>query len=169
MNQTTFENQAKKAISFLIKHAPVTDKNTKKALVPHDIRVGRYLFENNYSKDIVLAGILHDTIEFTKVSEQMLKDEFGEEVAKLVSANSKDRSIIDSDARIDELVKRCAKNGKNALIIKVTDTMDSFKHYTKINNKSELDYCKKNAEAIFKYMPKDCEDAIFDELKKWLS
>ncbi len=168
MNQISFDVQFEKAVRFLIKYAPVSDESTKKSMVPHDIRVGVYLFNHGYSKDIVLAGILHDTIEFTEVTEKMLKDEFGDVVTKLVLANSKDRSIKNSDERIDELVKRCSENGKDSLIIKAVDTIDSYIHYTKTNNVGELDYCKKNALAVFKYMPVDCEDLVFDVLREWL-
>lgn len=169
INHKLFDTEFEKAIRFLVKYAPMVNENTKKAMVPHDIRVGVYLFEKGYPKDIVLAGILHDTIEFTEVDEQMLIDEFGENVARLVKANSKDRSITNSDERIDELAKRCAQYGKCALIVKAADTIDSFKHYTKINNKKGLDYCIKNVQTVFKYIDKDCDDPIFDELKEWLN
>ena len=168
MSVIEFDIEFEKAIRFLIKYAPVSDENTKKAMVSHDIRVGIYLFNHNYSKDIVLAGILHDTIEFTKVDKELLKENFGERVSRLVSANSKNRSIKDSDKRIEELVKRCAENSDEAFIIKIADTIDSFNHYTKTDNKGEIDYCAKNAQAIFKYKPANFNDNILDELDKWL-
>jgi len=161
----TLDVEFEKAIRLLIKYAPIADEATKKPIVPHDIRVGVYLYENNYSREIVLAGILHDTLEFTEMSEQILRDEFGPEVAKLVLANTKDRSIKDSGKRIEELVKRCAIDGEEALIVKAADTIDSYKYYSRVNNKSELEYCRKNTEAIFKYKPKDFNDKIFIELK----
>jgi (p)ppGpp synthase/HD superfamily hydrolase len=151
-----------KAVRMLAEHMPVSEIGSKKPVLFHDIRVGVYLYEKNYSRDIILAGLLHDALEFSDITGEMLKNEFGENVLKIVKACTKDRSIENSDARIDELVKRCAENGQDALIVKAADTLDSFKYYTKENNQSELEYCHKNAEAIFKYKG-DFEDEIFSE------
>lgn len=160
--------ELEKAVRLLVKYFPVSDENTRKPVLFHDIRVGVYLYENNYSDDIVLAGLLHDTLEFSDITEQMLRDEFGDNIADLVKANSKNRSITDPDQRIDELIKRCAASGKDALVIKAADIIDSFKYYESVNNQDELkNYCIKNADAIFKYKPADYNDVIFDELKNW--
>jgi (p)ppGpp synthase/HD superfamily hydrolase len=150
-----------KAINFLTEHMPPDDENSRKPIVPHDIRVGTYLYENGYKQNIVLAGLLHDTIEWSKVDAELLKKEFGASITKLVLANTKNTSI-------DELIERCAENGQDALIIKAADIIDSFKWYTKEANKDQLQYCADNAKAIFKYKPDNFEDKIFDELKTWL-
>ena len=159
--------EMEKAMRLLAEHMPVSDENSRKPILAHDIRVGVYLYENNYSQEIILAGILHDALEFCDLSQQQLKDEFGEEVLNLVKSCTKKSEIEDANERIDELVLRCASSGKDALIIKAADTLDSFKYYTKENNKEELEYCQKNAEAIFKYLPGGVEDKVFEELKKW--
>lgn len=156
-----------KAVRLLTQHAPISDEKSRKALLPHDIRVGVYLYEHGYSKDIVLAGILHDTLEFTTVTEQMLKEQFGDNVLKLVKANTKDDSIKDKEEKTAELIKRCIENGQDALIIKTADIIDSFKYYTAVDNADQLEYCIRNASAIFKYKPNDFNDKIFDELEKW--
>lgn len=153
-----------KAIRMLAEHMPVSEIGSRKPVLFHDIRVGVYLYEKNYFRDIVLAGVLHDALEFSDITEEMIAKEFGENVLKIVKACTKDRTIENSDERIEELVKRCAEVGKDALIVKAADTLDSFKYYTKENNAGELDYCRKNAEAIFKYK-KDFEDKVLEELK----
>jgi hypothetical protein len=86
----------------------------------------------------------------------------------LVKSCTKESSIEDANERIDEHILRCTQNGKDALIIKAAEVLDGFQYYTKENNKAELEYCQKNATAIFKYMPGGVEDKVFDELKKWL-
>ena len=156
-----------KAVRFLAQHMPVSVEGSRKPVLFHDIRVGVYLYANNYGRDIVLAGILHDALEWSEITAEMLISEFGENIVRLVKACSKDRSIKDSDERIEELIRRCAGEGKEALIVKIADTLDSFKHYTATKNEAELEYCRKNAEAILKYLPADLSDPILDELKKW--
>lgn len=158
-----------KAIRLLTKYAPISDEKSRKPMLPHDIRVGVYLYENGYSRDIVLAGILHDAIEFTDITKEMLKIEFGEEVLKLVLASTKDDSIIDKFERTEELIKRCVENGQDALIVKTADIIDSFKYYTAVKNERELEYCMRNATAILKYKPENFNDKIFEVLKQWVS
>lgn len=122
----TLNLELEKAIRLLTKFAPVSDEKSRKPILPHDVRVGIYLYENGYLREIILAGILHDTIEFTGISNEMLKKEFGDEVLRLVLASTKDDSITDKFARTDELIKRCVANGQDALIVKTADTIDKL-------------------------------------------
>lgn len=156
-----------KAVRFLVAHLPPTDENSRKPILFHDIRVGVYLYENGYTEDVVLAGILHDAIEWAGVSEEIMRKEFGDTVTKLVSANTKNDSIENPEEKTEELIKRCAQTGQEALIIKTADIIDSFKWYEKQNNQDELRYCLRNATAIFKFKPDNFDDKIFGELKIW--
>jgi (p)ppGpp synthase/HD superfamily hydrolase len=157
-----------KAVRLLTANCPLSDEKSRKPLLPHDIRVGVYLYENGYERDVVLAGLLHDTIEFTDVTREMIKEEFGENVLKLVLASTKDDSIADKEEKTNELIKRCAEAGQDALIVKTADIIDSYKFYTQINNEGELDYCRRNAEAIIRFKPNEFVDKIFEELKTWM-
>jgi (p)ppGpp synthase/HD superfamily hydrolase len=156
-----------KAVRLLVEYMPPSDENSRKPILFHDIRVGVYLYENGYSEDIVLAGVLHDTIEWSKMNEEMLRKEFGDEITKLVLASTKDDSITDKEEKTTELIKRCIQNGQDALIVKAADILDSFKWYSSQDNKNELQYCMRNASAIFKFKPDDFTDKIFDELRSW--
>lgn len=157
-----------KAIRILAEHLPSSDENSRKPIMFHDIRVGVYLYENGYSEDIVLAGVLHDMIEWSKIDKELLRSEFGDNVVKLILANTKDDSISDKTEKTNELIKRCVQNGQDALIVKAADIIDSFKWYFLQNNEDQLkNHCFKNAEDIFKFKPEDFDDKIFNELKSW--
>ncbi len=157
-----------KAVRILSEYMPPSDENSRKPVIFHDIRVGVYLYENGYPEDVVLAGVLHDAIEWSGADEQLLRDEFGDNVVRLISACTKDDAIEDKEERTNELIQRCAQNGQDALIVKTADIIDSFKWYVGQNNDDELkNHCVKNANAIFKFKPKDFDDKIFDELKSW--
>jgi len=52
-----------KAVRLLVEYMPHSDADSRKPILFHDIRVGVYLYENGYSENIVLAGVLHDAIE----------------------------------------------------------------------------------------------------------
>jgi len=158
-----------KAVRLLTAHMPVSDENSRKPILFHDIRVGVYLYENGYSQEIVLAGVLHDAIEWSSATEQILRDEFGDTVVRFISASTKDDTILDKEEKTNELIKRCIRNGQDALIVKVADIIDSFKWYSSQDNQDELQYCMRNANAIFKFKPDDFDDKIFVELKSWQS
>lgn len=159
----TFE----KAVHMLVSRRPIAEEGDRKPALFHDIRVGVYLYENRYSSDIVLAGLLHDVIEWYGISEQMLREEFGDVITDIVVACTKDDTIKDSQEKIEKIIKQCVITGKDALIVKAADILDSYKWYTKTQNEKELLYCTRNAETIFRLKPDTMRDKIFDELKKW--
>ena len=156
-----------KGVRFLVQHFPPSDESSRKPVLFHDIRVGVYLYEREYSADVVLAGLLHDVIEWSDATQDMVRDEFGENILKLVLANTKDDTIEDNHKKTAELIQRCVNNGQSALIIKVADILDSFKWYASQDNIDQLKYCMRNANAIFKYKTDNFDDPIFDEIKKW--
>lgn len=94
----------------------------------HDIRVGVYLYENGYSEDVVLAGVLHDAIEWSGADEQLLRDEFGDNVVCLIFSNTKDDTIVDKVEKTNELIQHCVQNGQDALIVKTNDLLRGLWH-----------------------------------------
>lgn len=158
-----FEN----GIRFLVRHFPISDENSRKPVLFHDIRVGVYLYNHGYSEDVVLAGLLHDAIEWSGATKETVRDEFGENVLRLVLANTKDDTIEDKHGKTAELIRRCVQNGQDALIVKTADILDSFGWYAGQDNKGELGYCMRNANAIFKYKESGFDDPIFEELLTW--
>lgn len=158
-----FEN----GVRFLVQHFPPSNESNRKPVLFHDIRVGVYLYYHGYPEDVVLAGLLHDVIEWSDATEEMVRDEFGKNVLKLILANTKDDTIEDKQEKTAELIQRCVKNGIDALIVKISDILDSFKWYASQDNKEGLGYCMRNANAIFKYKESGFVDPIFDELATW--
>ncbi len=156
-----------KAVRLLAQYMPISDEQSRKPALFHDIRVGVYLYERNYSTEIVLAGILHDAIEWSRIPDEMLRQEFGDTITELVLACTKDDSIKDPVEKIEKIVKQCVTAGEDALIVKAADIIDSFKWYTMMQNEGELKYCMRNADAIFQLKPEHFQDKIFNELKKW--
>lgn len=156
-----------KAVRLLSEHFPISKPDSRKPVLFHVLRVGVRLYEEGYSHDVVLGGLLHDALEWSDITENQLREEFGDSVANIVAANTKDRAIEDSTERIQDLARRCVECGKDALIVEAADTIDSFRHYFQTKNENEIQYGVRKAAAIFKYKPKGWSDPIFDELKKW--
>ncbi len=156
-----------KAVRLLVQYFPVSSDASRKPILFHDIRVGVSLYERGYSREIVLAGLLHDSLEWSEISEEILKEQFGQKVVELVQANTKNDSIVSPQEKIQELIQRCSLYGLDALIIKAADILDSFKWYDHQHNEGELLYCVRNANAILETNHKKDTDSIFAELESW--
>lgn len=88
-------NYIRKAIDFAtIKHAGQFRKGSGLAYVTHPIKVGFMLQSMNMSYAVIIAGILHDTLENTDTTYEELVREFGVEVADLVLELTSDKKEI---------------------------------------------------------------------------
>lgn len=69
-------------------------KNTKIPYISHPVAVGMILQEAGYKKEMVAAGVLHDTVEDTDLSLEDIEREFGKDIALLVEGCSEpDKSL----------------------------------------------------------------------------
>lgn len=69
-------------------HRGDTRKGGDIPYIVHPFEVAMILKDNSFEDEIVAAGLLHDLLEDTEVSKTELKDEFGEEIFKLVISAS---------------------------------------------------------------------------------
>jgi (p)ppGpp synthase/HD superfamily hydrolase len=72
------------------------------------MEVMEILIANDCSREVVAAGILHDTLEDTKTTKEEIEDLFGKEVLKIVESESEDKSKTWKERKqdtIDELQK----------------------------------------------------------------
>lgn len=70
----------------------------------HPLEVGIILASNNYDSDIIIAGILHDTVEDTYVTLEEIAFQFGDHVRYLVAGCSEDdKSLPWKDRKLSAL------------------------------------------------------------------
>ena len=127
-----------RGVKLLADHLVIGEERQKPQLM-HSLRVGMYLFQNDYPEDVVLGGLLHDLLEWTDCPEETVKDEFGEKVLTIVKANAKNLNIADVVERRKDYVDRCATVGDGALIVKAADALDSYHYYVAIDRQKEID------------------------------
>ncbi|WP_283153818.1 HD domain-containing protein [Guptibacillus hwajinpoensis] len=72
----------------------------------HPITVGFYLMESGASEETIAAGILHDVIEDTSITYEMLKEEFGQVVANLVAACSEPDKQLEWEKRKEHTIEK---------------------------------------------------------------
>jgi len=130
----------------------------------HSIRVGSYLYFNEYDTDIVIAGFLHDVIEDTDTTEQEIAELFGKKVLTIVAANTKNANIVEKKLRNEELIKRCLVTSEKSAIVKAADILDNYIYYINLNDKNGVDYCRNNAISFKRYFNNSYKDRIFSKL-----
>lgn len=84
-----------KAIKFTVRAHKNQVRKTEKDIpyAYHPISVGFILREAGFSEDVVIAGILHDTIEDTETNDQDIEENFGKKVRELVESVSEDKNL----------------------------------------------------------------------------
>jgi (p)ppGpp synthase/HD superfamily hydrolase len=74
------------------KHDGQKRKGTDIPYISHPMEVMQILIESHCRENVIIAGILHDTLEDTKTTPDEILSIFGEEVLMLVSAESEDKT-----------------------------------------------------------------------------
>ncbi len=138
-----------KAIKFATKTHEIYQKQKRKGkdipYITHPLTVGLILAHANAKDDVICAGILHDTIEDSierkKVSLEMLKERFGEDVANLVLAVTEtDKSLSWEERKM--LAKEHIKEFSNeAILVKSADIL--------ANTNEIIEDYKKDGDQIF--------------------
>lgn len=154
-----------KAVLEFAKYFP--EETQRKPFFYHSIRVWVFLWNQWYSEEIQIAGLLHDALEDTSISENTIENLFWKNVLQIVKANSKNQSLPKEEI-LEDIVKRCSDYGIDAMIVKIADIYDNFLFYKKINNISEIERCKKLANLILKYK-QNYDDKIFKFLEEIIS
>lgn len=109
-------NNVQKALNdALVYHRHQKRKGTDIPYAAHPISLAVLLIDGKFSEDMVVAALLHDTIEDTSMTEDELRERYGQRVYELVMAcTEKDQSqaweerkrhTIDKFAKLDEEAK----------------------------------------------------------------
>ena len=68
-------------------------KGTDTPYISHPYAVGLLLMEAGCTEAVIIAGILHDTVEDTPLTLDFIREEFGEQVASIVEGCSENKSL----------------------------------------------------------------------------
>ncbi len=155
-----YTKKIKDAVKFSIKTHEVYQKQKRKgkdiAYITHPLTVGIILAQAGAHEDVIVAGILHDTIEDStekkKVTTQMLDERFGENVTALVLSVTEQNQKMTWEERKAEALEHVAHFSHDSLLVKSADI---------ISNTSELiDDYDRHGEKVF--------DRFFASKEKYL-
>jgi len=120
-----------KAIRFSIKTHEVYQKQKRKGkdipYITHPLIVGLILARAGAGEDVVIAGILHDTIEDSvpekKVTKAMITERFGENVAKIVETVTETRKDLPWEDRKREALEHITSFAQESVLVKSADVI----------------------------------------------
>ncbi|WP_191017596.1 HD domain-containing protein [Treponema zioleckii] len=75
-----------------LKHRDQKRKGTEIPYIVHPMEVMQILTENGCPENVIIAGILHDTLEDTDTTPAEIEQKFGKEILELVQTESEDKS-----------------------------------------------------------------------------
>lgn len=166
MNQTlTHSPRLQDAIHFALDvHETQQHQKRKGKDVPyivHPLNVGILLAQVGANEDVIIAGILHDTIEDSaaerKVTEQMLATRFGNAVASIVASVSEEDKRLPWRERKQAALDHIAGFSDESLLVKAADIL---------SNTQELmyDYAEDGIETFSRFNA-EMEDYISNQCK----
>lgn len=135
-----------RAIKFSIKTHEIYQKQKRKgkdvAYITHPLTVGLILSLVDAKESVVIAGLLHDTIEDSvkekKVDAAMIKARFGAEVTKLVLSVTEQDQSLPWAVRKREAIEHIKDFSEDSLLLKSADilanTRDIIDDYMRIGD-----------------------------------
>ena len=126
-----YTQKIKEAIRVAIRVHEIDQKQKRKGkdipYITHPLVVGLILARISEDEDVVVAGILHDTVEDSvdekKITIEIIKERFGEEVSKMVEdVTEKNRHVPWFERKKQNLLKISILS-QNSLLIKAADTV----------------------------------------------
>ena len=128
-----FSKRFSRAIRFSIKTHEIYQKQKRKGkdipYITHPFIVGLILARAGVDEDVVIAGILHDTVEDStpekKVTLEMLEKRFGTVVADLVKSVTESDKSLSWEERKQEALNHIKTFSHGSLLVKSADVISN--------------------------------------------
>lgn len=106
-------------------------KGTRLPYILHPLRVGQILIEAMVDLEIVLAGILHDTLEDTPTTRLQIADRFGERVARTVESVTEPDKSQPWHVRKEHTIGALQHADGDTLLVACADKLDNVRSMTR--------------------------------------
>jgi len=117
-----------KAIYFAKKYHDGQLRKSGEPFYSHPLEVPYIISDYNLKTDVIAASILHDVVEDTEVTINMILETFGQRVAEMVNRLTRDRPD-GTKLSVKEIIRMAYKNGdKEVLLIKIFDRLHNLQN-----------------------------------------
>jgi len=107
-------------------HQNQTRKGTSIPYITHPLSVGIILSRIDSSEDIIVAGILHDTIEDCGFTKDYLEKEFGKNVARMVNDLTEQDKSLPWEERKKLALEHIKQMQKDSILVKSADVLQNM-------------------------------------------
>lgn len=119
--------------------------------IVHPVAVAQILIDNNMDYPTIIAGLLHDVVEDTKITSEEIKEKYGETVAKLVEGVTKidkitaeANNLTESDS-LKKLLLAMAEDIR-IIFIKLADRLHNMRTIEFLGREKQLAIAKETQE-----------------------
>ncbi len=149
-------NTLNKAFKFAIDAHKNQKRDEGVPYIIHPVAVAKILTDLKLDSATITTGLLHDTIEDTKVTYETVKKEFGEEVANLVEGVTKISALEDKaseDSKAENFRKLIIATSKDirVLLVKLADRLHNMRTIKFVRDKDKI--IRKAKETMEIYAP----------------
>ncbi|MEN9407657.1 MAG: hypothetical protein RLZZ455_873 [Candidatus Parcubacteria bacterium] len=135
-------NNIIKAIQFATAaHEHQKRKGKEVSYIMHPLSVGLLLASSGAPEEIIIAGILHDTIEDTEVTYKDIEKEFGKHIADIVNDVTEQDKSLSWAERKRLALDHVATMHPDSLLVKTVDVLH--------NMSDQLEDYKKEGDSMF--------------------
>jgi GTP diphosphokinase / guanosine-3',5'-bis(diphosphate) 3'-diphosphatase len=132
-----------KAYNFALEAHQNQKREEGEPYIIHPVAVAKILTDLKLDSATITTGLLHDTIEDTKVTYENVKKEFGEEVANLVEGVTKISELetkASADSKAENFRKLILATSKDirVLLVKLADRLHNMRTIHFIKNKDKI-------------------------------
>ncbi len=156
MEDMIYTPKIQKAISTAITaHDDQKRKGKEIPYIIHPLSVGLILAKTGASEDIIVAGILHDTIEDTTLTKDYLEGEFGSNVARIVDDVTEQDKSLPWEKRKRLALEHVKHMQNDSLLVKSADVLhnmtDQISDYEKEGDKMFLRFNAPKEKQLLRY------------------
>lgn len=102
-------------------------KGTRIPYIAHLISVAKILTEYDCTEEVIVAGLLHDTVEDTSITLEDIRRSFGEKVARLVEAASEPDKFDTWENRKRHTIEYLKTAPMDVLLLSCADKLDNIR------------------------------------------
>ena len=122
-----FDLSLHNAITFAArKHKDGLRKGTDIPYLAHIMEVMQILIENNCQEEVIIAGILHDTLEDTDTTPEEIRKHFGKRIMELVQSETEDKSKSWHE-RKNETIRQLRHASGDTLLVCCADKLSNIR------------------------------------------
>lgn len=110
-------------------HANQVRKHDGSPYIVHPIMVSRILEEYGFDEEVVVAGLVHDVLEDSSITEAELRAELEDRVVDAVTAVTEDKSLP-WEERKEKYVLAVAASGEDARAVSLADKVHNARNLT---------------------------------------